>query len=159
MRYLRPLYLTIIVVLTLTSCGSLRPATVTRHSSLEGYRYAYINSTSTKVGSAGYFYNGMGASETKSTNPSEIISGFLMKKGFIIVPELKPENESHTIVVNYAETGRRNLNLGYAIEITIQILSATDNSLLCTGTAEGQGSTEADDIRIAINRCLAEIFK
>jgi len=145
--------------LTLTSCGSLRPATVTRHSSLEGYRYAYINSTSTKVGSAGYFYNGMGASETKSTNPSEIISGFLMKKGFIIVPELKPENESHTIVVNYAETGRRNLNLGYAIEITIQILSATDNSLLCTGTAEGQGSTEADDIRIAINRCLAEIFK
>jgi len=101
----------------------------------------------------------MGASETKSTNPSEIISGFLMKKGFIIVPELKPENESHTIVVNYAETGRRNLNLGYAIEITIQILSATDNSLLCTGTAEGQGSTEADDIRIAINRCLAEIFK
>lgn len=145
--------------MTLTSCGSLRPATVTRHSSLEGYRYAYINSTSTKVGSAGYFYNGMGASETKSTNPSEIISGFLMKKGFIIVPELKSENESHTIVVNYAETGRRNLNLGYAIEITIQILSATDNSLLCTGTAEGQGSTEADDIRIAINRCLAEIFK
>lgn len=159
MRYLKPLFLTIIVVLTLTSCGSLRPATVTRHSSLEGYRYAYINSTSTKIGSAGYFYNGMGASETKSTNPSEIISGFLMKKGFIIVPELKPENESHTIVVNYAETGRRNLNLGYAIEITIQILSATDNSLLCTGTAEGQGSTEADDIRIAINRCLAEIFK
>lgn len=145
--------------MTLTSCGSLRPATVTRHSSLEGYRYAYINSTSTKVGSAGYFYNGMGASETKSTNPSEIISGFLMKKGFIIMPELKPENESHTIVVNYAETDRRNLNLGYAIEITIQILSATDNSLLCTGTAEGQGSTEADDIRIAINRCLAEIFK
>ncbi len=145
--------------MTLTSCGSLRPATVTRHSSLEGYKYAYINSTSTKVGSAGYFYNGLGASETKSTNPSEIISGFLMKKGFIIVPELKPENESHTIVVNYAETGRRNLNLGYAIEITIQILSATDNSLLCTGTAEGQGSTEADDIRIAINRCLAEIFK
>lgn len=159
MRYLKPLFLTIIVVLTLTSCGSLRPATVTRHSSLEGYQYAYINSTSTKVGSAGYFYNGMGASETKSTNPSEIISGFLMKKGFIIVPELKSENESHTIVVNYAETGRRNLNLGYAIEITIQILSATDNSLLCTGTAEGQGSTEADDIRIAINRCLAEIFK
>lgn len=145
--------------MTLTSCGSLRPATVTRHSSLEGYKYAYMNSTSTKIGSAGYFYNGMGASETKSTNPSEIISGFLMKKGFIIVPELKPENESHTIVVNYAETGRRNLNLGYAIEITIQILSATDNSLLCTGTAEGQGSTEADDIRIAINRCLAEIFK
>ena len=159
MRYLKPLFLTIIVVLTLTSCGSLRPATVTRHSSLEGYQYAYINSTSTKVGSAGYFYNGMGASETKSTNPSEIISGFLMKKGFIIVPELKSENESHTIVVNYAETGRRNLNLGYAIEITIQILSAKDNSLLCTGTAEGQGSTEADDIRIAINRCLAEIFK
>lgn len=159
MRYLKPLFLTLIVILTLTSCGSLRPVTVTRNSSLEGYHYAYINSTSTKVGSAGYFYNGMGASETKSTNPSEIISGFLMKKGFIIVPELKPENESQTIVVNYAETGRRNLNLGYTIEITIQILSATDQSLLCTGTAEGQGSTEADDIRIAINRCLAEIFK
>lgn len=82
-----------------------------------------------------------------------------MKKGYVIVPELRAENASQTIVVNYAETGRRNLNLGYTIEITIQILSAADNSLLCTGTAEGQGETEADDIRIAINRCLTEIFK
>ena len=82
-----------------------------------------------------------------------------MKHGFIIVPEIKPDEAKETIVVNYAETGRRNLNLGYTIEITIQILSANDNLLLCTGTAEGQGETEADDIRIAITRCLAEIFK
>ena len=159
MKYVKPLLLTLLVVLAFTSCGSLKPVTVTRNASLEGYHYAYINSTSTKVGSTGSIYNGIGASVTRSTNPSDVISGFLMKHGFIIVPEIKPDEAKETIVVNYAETGRRNLNLGYTIEITIQILSANDNLLLCTGTAEGQGETEADDIRIAITRCLSEIFK
>ena len=44
------------------------------------------------------------------------------------------------------------------IEVTLQILSADTHEVLCTGTAEGQGETEADDIRIAITRALAMVF-
>ena len=32
------------------------------------------------------------------------------------------------------------------------------NSLVTSCVAEGIGSTEADDIRIAINRCLSSIY-
>lgn len=152
----------VILCTVFVGCGSLKPVSVTRNGTLQGYKFAYINSTATKVGGTAsqYFTNGigLGISSTKSTNPSEIIAGFLMKKGFIIVPQLNQKDAPQTVAINYAETGRRNLNLGYTIEITIQVLSALDNSLICSGTAEGQGETEADDVRIAINRCLTEMF-
>lgn len=152
----------VILCTVFVGCGSLKPVSVTRNGTLQGYKFAYINSTATKVsGTASqYFTNGigLGISSTTSTNPSEIIAGFLMKKGFIIVPQLNQKDAPQTVVINHAETGRRNLNLGYTIEITIQVLSALDNSLICSGTAEGQGETEADDVRIAINRCLTEML-
>ena len=47
---------------------------------------------------------------------------------------------------------------GYTIEITLQFLSAQSHEVVCTSTAEGMGETEADDIRIAINRALDELF-
>lgn len=82
-----------------------------------------------------------------------------MKKGFIRLPEINPELNSETIVVNYGESGRRSVFMaGYTIEVTIQFLDANSHTVICSGTAEGMGSTEADDIRIAINRCLDEIF-
>ena len=77
----------------------------------------------------------------------------------IRLPELDPELLDKTLVVNYGESGRRNLNFGYLIEVTIQFLQARTHSVVCICTAEGQGSTEADDIRIAINRALEPLFK
>lgn len=56
------------------------------------------------------------------------------------------------------ESGKRNTGLGgYTLEVTIQLISAKTSSLVCSCTAEGQGSTEADDIRQAITRCLNEL--
>ena len=75
------------------------------------------------------------------------------------MPELKSELADITLIVNYGESGRRNTGLGgYTIEVTIQFISAKTNSLVCSCTAEGQGSTEADDIRQAITRCLNELI-
>jgi hypothetical protein len=48
---------------------------------------------------------------------------------------------------------------GYTIEVTIQFVSAKTNSLVCSCTAEGIGSTEADDIREAITRCLDKLIE
>ena len=75
------------------------------------------------------------------------------------MPEIKNDLAEKTMIINYGETGRRPAGLGYTIEITLQILSAKTNEVLCVVTGEGQGETEADDIRIAINRCLEELYK
>ena len=75
------------------------------------------------------------------------------------MPEIKSELTDETVIVNYGESGRRNTGLGgYTIEVTIQFISAKNSSLICSCTAEGQGSTEADDIRQAITKCLNELM-
>ena len=66
---------------------------------------------------------------------------------------------NETLIVNYGESGRRNTGLGgYTIEVTIQFISSESSSLICACTAEGQGSTEEDDIRQAITRCLNSLL-
>ena len=143
---------------------TLQPVRVTRNASLDNYTYFYITPTETKTGSTGGVYgNGYGvygSSTSKSTNPADIITGYLIKRGLIRLPEIKSDLADKTMIINYGETGRRSTGLGgYTIEITMQILSAKTNEVICVVTGEGQGETEADDIRIAINRCLEEIYK
>ena len=60
--------------------------------------------------------------------------------------------------MNYGESGKRNRGLGYTIEVTIQFISAKTHAPICSCTAEGQGETEADDIREAITRCLSGLL-
>lgn len=142
----------------------LQPVIVTRNASLDQYSYFYITPTETKTGSSGSMYgNGQGvygSSVTKSTNPTDIISGYLIKRGMIRLPEIKEELADRTMIINYGETGQRSIGLlGYTIEVTIQILSAKNNEVICILTGEGMGETEADDVRIAIDRCLEEMYK
>jgi hypothetical protein len=98
-------------------------------------------------------------SSNKSVNPSDVISGVLSKNGLIRLPELKPELAKQTVLVNYGESGKRSTGLGgYTIEVTIQFVDAEANKLISSCTAEGQGETEADDIRMAIDRCLSSLI-
>ncbi len=149
-------------ILFFYSCASLQPAVVSRHIPLDGYRYVYITSTTSLTSGSGGVYGGnngvYGSSVNKSVNPSDIIAGYMMRKGYVQVPEITPELAPQTLIINYGETGRRSVFWGYTIEITLQFLSAQSHEVVCTSTAEGFGETEADDIRIAINRALAEIF-
>ena len=145
-----------------SSCGALKTPVIVRNAPIEGYRYVFITPTKELTSSAGGTYGGRygiyGASTTKSVNPSDVISGELIKNGFIILPELKSELNNKTLIVNYGESGRRNRGLGYTIEVTIQFISAETHELICSCTAEGQGETEADDIRQAIRRALSGLF-
>ena len=86
------------------------------------------------------------------------------------LPELKNDLADKTMIINYGETGRRSAGLGYTIEIIASktnttadnlktIISAKTNEVICVLTGEGMGDTEADDIRIAINRCLDELYR
>jgi hypothetical protein len=147
------------VILSINSCApSLRPAISTINDSIEKYKYFYITPTNSLTSSSGASISGQYYSSSKTINPSDIITGILVKERYIRLPELKPELTNETLVINYGESGRRSVGLGgYTIEVTIQMISAKNNSLICSCSAEGIGSTEADDIRVAITRCLNEL--
>lgn len=153
----------VLLCVFLWGCGSLKSPVIQQNEPVSSYRYFYVTPTSELTSSSGGVYGGRhgtyGSTTTKSLNPSDIISGVMLKYGMIRLSELDPELLDETLVVNYGESGRRNLNLGYSIEVTIQFLHAKTHSIVCTCTAEGQGSTEVDDIRIAINRALEPLFK
>ena len=140
------------------SCAPLKPATIIKNSSAEDYKYLYISPTNSLTSSTGATYGGQYYSSSKSVNPTDVITGILSKKGFIRLPELKNELTNETLIVNYGESGWRNRGLGYTIEVTIQFVSAESNELISSCSAEGQGETEADDIRQAITRCLSALL-
>ena len=149
----------IIFCLTIIGCASLKPATAIKNGEIKDYKYVYISQTKSLTSSTGASINGQYYSTSKSVNPRDVITGILAKQGYILIPELKDEISSETLIINYGESGRRSTGLGgYTIEVIIQFISSTSNSLVCSCTAEGQGSTEADDIREAITRCLNKII-
>jgi hypothetical protein len=153
-------FLTIFIIsISLNSCVSLKPVTSIKNGTIENYKYIYISPTTSLTSSSGATIGGQYYSSSKSVNPSDVITGILSKEGFIRLPEFKSELMDETLVVNYGESGRRNTGLGgYTIEEIIQLISAKSSSLICSCTAEGQGETEADDIRQAITRCLSSLL-
>ena len=145
----------------MNSCGIFKPkfkaATSIKNGEINSFKYLYITPTNSLTSSLGTTISGQYYSSSKTVNPADIITGILIKQGLIRLPEIKPELTDETLIVNYGESGRRNTGFGgYTIEVTIQFIAAKSKSLICSCTAEGQGSTEADDIRIAITRCLNE---
>lgn len=162
---IKKIFFAVCGILMLGSCISISPLrlpVIIKNAPIEPFKYAYISPTKELTSSSGETYGGQygvyGYSTTKSVNPRDIIAGILIKEGFIILPELKSELSHETLIVNYGESGRRNRGLGYTIEVTIQFISAETKQLICSCTAEGQGETEADDIRQAIRRALDGLF-
>lgn len=51
------------------------------------------------------------------------------------------------------------LTLAFVTEVTLQFLDAGTYELICSLTAEGDGRTETDEVRKAIQKCLDAIFK
>jgi hypothetical protein len=143
-------------------CAPLKQVSFAKNDKIENYKFVYISPTKSLTSSSGSVYGGnyglYGETTSKSVNPSDVISGILIKNGFIQLPELKSELTDETLIVNYGESGRRNRGLGYTIEVTIQFLSAKTHTPVFSCTAEGQGETEADDIRQAITRCLTGLL-
>lgn len=162
MSTIKKVFFVVCSILMLGSCAPLRLPVIVKNAPIETFKYAYISPTKELTSSIGGTYGGKygiyGSSTTKSVNPSDVIAGILIKEGYIILPELKSKLSNETLIVNYGESGRRNRGLGYTIEVTIQFISAETKQMICSCTAEGQGETEADDIRQAIRRALEGVF-
>lgn len=152
-------YFIALLSLTLCACGLLRPATHIQNDDLAKYKYIYIPYRANVTSGTGTFYHGTGGITSQNINPGDLIAGYFIKHGYAILPELNPSLLSETLIVNYGESGRREIALGLAkpLEMTIQLLSAETNQIVYSVTAEGMGETVADDVRNAINRCLQDL--
>lgn len=149
------LYFTLIF--SVSACA-LKPVEVKKYSDFSSYKYVYISKAKNVISSGvtnGYYYT---YGYTTVLNPVDIIAGKFMKKGLVIVNEINHPEE--TLIVNYAESGRREVLKGFAgdaVEISIQVINAKNSDLVYLCSAEGQGEMEADNIREAISRCLNDM--
>ncbi|MBP5319238.1 MAG: hypothetical protein J6Y77_07540 [Paludibacteraceae bacterium] len=155
----------IVVCLCLQSCGPVKllPTNYVSNGSddVRNYDKFYVIPTAPKVGGSTYYYNyGIGVGSTKSVNASDIISGYLMREGYTRVENINDQFPENTMLIGYGEIGVRSLGglRGYTIEVSIQFSNANTHEKICMVTGEGIGPTEADDVHVAIFRCLDTIF-
>lgn len=160
---MRP-FLLFVGILFVAGCAVLKPVEVKKFGDISNYKYAFVGQTQTLSSGTGSGYAGYGTGGgysytlSKSVNPTDVISGILMKKGFVIIDTIS--EPSRTLIVKYGQGDKRNVlgGLGgYTLEVSIQILNAKTQEPVFICNAEGQGDTEADDIREAITRCLQDL--
>ena len=150
---------TLILFLLIYGCGTVKPPQIVKKSALDKYKYVYIPQIQSINSTTGIPFLGMTIPYSKSTSPRDIIAGYFLKKGYTLLAEIDSDKKDSTIIVNYGESGRRPIFLGYVLEITIQITSASTAEVLSVVTAEGLGETEADDTRKAITKALKALFE
>ena len=156
--------LSVLLCAVMTSCLILRGTKVIKNESIYNYQYVYVMPTvatqsvyGATVGTGG---TTVGATTTTSVVPSDIIAGQFVKKGFIRVAEVKPETAQQTLSVSYSETNMRKVGGTEATEVTIQVVNAATNRLVCSVTAEGKSQTnQAEEVRMAIDRAMKEMMK
>lgn len=151
----------LVAMLTFASCGMLNAPVSSVKGNLYKYSYVYVIPTSAVTSSSGVYGGqyGVYGGATKTINPSEVISGYLMKRGYTPVPNVIDELADKTLIVSYGYTGRRSLGLfAYASCIIIQMRNAKTHEMVASCEAEGCGDDETDDILQAIYSGLDDIF-
>jgi len=154
----------IVVVLSflITGCAIKKEPIIKKYTKIDKYQFVVIPTTDNISSSSGGIYGNQygiyGSSESKKLNPSSVIEGLLLKKGFTSISKTTSNIIDKTLIVKYGESGRRDVAGGlggYTLEVTIKFISAKTQEPVFMCTAEGQGETEVDDIRDAITRCLS----
>ena len=157
-------YLVVLLAIVCCGCASLLPPTVTMHRPANEWNYQYVyitpttETTSVSGGAIGGYYGIYGATSSHSVNPTDIITGHFINKGYIRIADIKPEIEDKTLVINYGETTRGYSGFSRKVGVVIQIVSANTNELVCVCSGEGIGETDAQAIRNAIDICLEAFF-
>lgn len=149
--------------LAICGCATSKYSSVNRAAHIEGYKYFYVLGTNelvsidTSVGIADEFGNASASTYINAFNPSDVIVGYLMKKGFIRAPKLDKELAHKTLLVSYGESGHYR---GGIAEVTIQFIDASTHELITTTTAASGGiKSDSDKLRDAILKSLKNLFE
>jgi hypothetical protein len=158
---MKRLFFILTAAFLLTGCGTLNVPTADVRGNIYKYNYVYVIPTSGVTSSSGVYGNqyGVYGGSTRTVNPSEVISGYLMKKGYTPLPSVDPSLADNTLIVSYGYTGRRQLSIfSYASCVMIQFRDAKTHELVATCEGEGCGEDETEDILQAIYSALGVIF-
>ena len=109
-------FLLIYIFTSFTGCA-LKPVDFLKNADYTKYKFIYVSPTNTVTSSSESVYTGYngyvyGSTYTQQANPSDIIAGFFMKKNFLLVNEIR--NPENTIIINYGQSGKRNIAGGLA---------------------------------------------
>ncbi|WP_260604742.1 hypothetical protein [Campylobacter sp. MIT 99-7217] len=116
----------IFVSFAIFGCAILKETKTKRYQNMDNYKYAFITQTQNVTAGAGSGYVGYGtgggfsSSVSKSVNPSDVIAGILMKKGYIILDNM--EKKDGLFIVRYGQGDKRNVLGGiggYTLGVTI----------------------------------------
>lgn len=152
----------LLLPLCLAGCYVQQPATTHIDSSFRQYKYVYIIPTGAVTSNESMlmpvFGGGVVAgSSSKSVNPSDVIAGYLMQKGYTMLPNLSPEFADKTLIVSYGELDRYESLLGNVFNVMVQFSNA-QGEVIGSSVADDVGSTEAMAVRNAVYRALEAIF-
>ena len=82
----------LLMCIFLSSCYTLREPTITRNMDIGNYQYFLVSETGEKTGTSSAVYGNQygvyGGGETKSVNPADIITGTLIKKGYVKLTDI-----------------------------------------------------------------------
>ena len=101
----------LVCALAVCGCATSRYSSVNKVAPIQDYKYIYVLGTNelvsidTSVGIADEFGNASASTYINAFNPSDVIVGYLMKKGFIRAPKLDKELAHKTLLVSYGESG------------------------------------------------------
>lgn len=153
MKHSRILKITVFAALV-SGCATLPPPNFVQSAEIAKYRFIVIESTPT-VSSVSASNGDLSTSEI---NPANLIEGLLLKKGLVRVASIATGAQEQTLQLRWGISGHRDIPLrGYSQEVTMLLLDAHSQQSVYKCTAEGQGRTEADDIRQAITSCLSNL--
>lgn len=152
------IYISIILIL-LTGCASITPSIDIKPPQIDSRQS--VNDFAIAIIQGGEKINSTLVTEsvgyTKSTDPASLISGALLKKGVSRVFKIPDQNRDKLLLVTWGISGTRKIGMlgAYSMEVSILMRQANNLKVVYKCTAEGIGSTEADDIREAVFSCLS----
>lgn len=162
--------------LLFSACATRTPVKYEAHKDLEGYKYAIISQNSTlNSGSVYYGVNTpygttLGAAVSENFNPSDMIVGMLMDRGFVIVDSAQNEG---TLLIKYGQSTKRvpigtykvfgtdsqiQTKYGTTLSTSIQMSDAHTQEVVFECQAQGQSANAATQLQKAINLCFEKFF-
>lgn len=143
-KKLQWMLLLLMVSASMMNAKNVNPPTVHIQGDLSKYKYIYVIPVSGDKPAPGVPVNPGYIIYSRNFYPSDIISGYLMKFNYTILPECSLEHADSTLIVSYGFTGRRLLSMvKSACTVFIQMSDAQTREIVASFEAEGAGYDES----------------
>lgn len=150
----------VLLVVLFVSCGVSKNVPRAKiYGNVDAYTHVYVTPTSSAAGSSvGAAVGGVYEGTSSASSPSDIIRGYLMKEGYTVVPEIKPELAKYTMIATYGQV-KSSMDLTSEITAIIQLTDAETQQLVASCETTGSSAISMSDaLAKAIESAMKAIF-